>query len=66
MSIEKTKNAWEADQERESIDRHTALEVERIRLRAQQIRDQGKQAKQQLYAGAILGASSDYAKYKAS
>ena len=65
MSIEKTKNAWEADQERQSIDRHTALEVEKIRLRAQQIRDQGKEAKRQYYAQGLLGAGSSIAQASA-
>jgi len=64
MSIEKTKNAWEADQERKSIDRHTKLEIQKMRARAKEIREQGKDAKRQAYVGAILGAGSDYAKYK--
>ena len=64
MSIEKTKNAWEALEERKSIDRHTALEVEKIRARAKEVREQGKDAKRQMYAQAILGAGADYAKYK--
>ena len=66
MSIEKTKNAWEADQERKSIDRHTALEIQKMRARAKEIREQGKDAKRQAYVSAMLGAGSDYAKYKGS
>ena len=37
-----------------------------MRARAKEIREQGKDAKRQAYVGAILGAGSDYAKYKGS
>jgi len=65
MSMEKTKNAWEALQERRSIDRHTQLEIEKIRARAQELREQGKDAKRQAYASAILGVGTSFAQYKA-
>lgn len=67
MSIERARNAWESQKEREAIDRHTGLEVARLRAKAKATRDAGKQAKSQAFLGGILGGIASYGRnYKSS
>ena len=54
QSMDKAKNAWEADQKRQSIERNFLMEKERLVAEAQRIRQSGKdQRKQMLFSGGL-------------
>ena len=61
MSIQKARNSWEAQEERKSIERHSQMEITRIRARASEVRQQGKDAKAEAYAGGVMDAITSYA-----
>tara|TARA_Y100000310_G_scaffold339868_1_gene433913 strand:- start:1615 stop:2256 length:642 start_codon:yes stop_codon:yes gene_type:complete len=60
MSIQKARNAWEAKEERASIERNSQMEIARLRDNASDIRRQGRDAKKQAYVGGIMNAISSY------
>jgi len=64
MSIQKARNAWEALQERKSIERNANMEIARLRARASEARQQGRDAKKEAYVGGIMNAISSYYSHK--
>ena len=61
MSIQKARNSWEAQEERKSIERHAQMEITRIRTRASEVRQQGRDAKAEAYAGGVMDSITSYA-----
>ena len=61
MSIQKARNSWEAQEERKSIERHSQMEITRIRARASEVRQQGRDAKAEAYVGSVMDAITSYA-----
>jgi len=60
MSIEKARNAWEAKEERASIDRNAQMEIARLRANASDIRRQGRNAKSEAYTSGVVNALATY------
>ena len=59
QSMDKAKNAWEADEKRKSIERNFQIEKARIEYEAQRIRQGGKNARRQmLLAGGMSATQS--------
>ena len=59
QSMDKAKNAWEADEKRKSIERNFQIEKARIEYEAQRIRQGGKNARRQmLLAGGMNAATT--------
>ena len=60
MSIEKTRNSWEALQERKAIDRHLEQQLAQIRSSAKSVRQGGRDAYKQSLAKAALSGIGRY------
>ena len=57
QSMDKAKNAWEADEKRKSIERNFQIEKARIEYEAQRIRQGGKDARRQMLLSGGINAT---------
>ena len=57
QSMDKAKNAWEADEKRKSIERNLQIEKARIEYQAQRIRQGGKDARRQMLLSGGINAT---------